>query len=117
MKRGREEEEFTENEIKKFHFACENGDVKEVQYFIDRGVDVNAKDDYKSSALHFAAQNGRDDIAKVLIENGAFVDIRTNLQNETPLHMACLDVAKVLLLNGADMNAVEIGRPSSKESH
>ena len=83
MKRG-SEEELKEKDIEKF-------------------VDAHGR-----NALNRAAEDGRDDIAKVLIQNGAEVNA-VNEDKRTPLHWAALnghvDVAKVLIQNGADMNA------------
>ena len=72
MKRGREEED--ENEIWRFFNACENGDVDIVQEFIERGFDLNAVHGDNRTALHYAAEYGRVDVAKVLIQNGAVID-------------------------------------------
>jgi ankyrin repeat protein len=60
------------------------------------------------SALGNAVRYGRKDIAELLIQSGADVNIR-NLSEDTPLHTACykgeLDVVKLLIEHGADVNA------------
>ena len=56
MKRGREEEEFDKNDIQRFIKACKDGDVKQVQNFIRRGIDVNLKHEFQRTALHYAAK-------------------------------------------------------------
>ena len=62
MKRGREEED----EFERFLEACgKYGDVKQVQDFIERGIDVNAVDRWiDGTALHKAARCGRVDVVK-----------------------------------------------------
>ena len=111
MKRGREEEEdFDENDIERFHEACKDGNVKEVQDFITRGINVNLKCTSKPTALHYAAVRGHVDVANVLIQNDA--DVNAVYKDKyTPLHCAArkghVDVAKVLIQNGADVNAVD----------
>lgn len=60
------------------------------------------------TALHMAARNNNLDIAKLLIENGADVNIQA-VDGFTPLHNACkkqaVDVIELLLKNNADINA------------
>ena len=61
----------------------------------------------KTNGQHFTSQlmNGHVDVAKVLIQNGA------DVKWWTTLHFAAekghVDVAKVLIQNGADVNAVD----------
>ena len=106
MKRGREE--FDDEDIKTFHHACVYRDMATVQEFIERGIDVNVKEEFKRTGLHRAAFYGNFDVAKVLIKNGADANA-VDKDNTTPLHCAAsnghVDVAKVLILNGADVNA------------
>ena len=48
---------------------------------------INMKDKDSNSALHIACAKGFEDIAIVLMEKGADVKSRNNM-NETPLHLA-----------------------------
>jgi ankyrin repeat protein len=66
------------------------------------------------SALHLAAFFGQIDAAKVLIERGAEVDIRSeNELANTPLHAAAAGrhfmVCELLISDGADVNAKQHG--------
>ena len=71
-----------------FFNDCELGKLDIVKDVIERGIDVvNVKDCYKRSALQFAALNGHVDVAKVLIQNGADVNA-VNEDKETALHYA-----------------------------
>ena len=63
----------------------------------------------KYTALHDAAQNGHVDVA-VLIENDADLNAVGGYFKETPLPRSSVrhvDVAKVLIRNGADLNSVD----------
>ncbi len=66
------------------------------------------------TALHYAGFFGKADVARILIESGASVDVYT--QNEfanQPLHAAAagrhLEVCRILLAAGADVNATQHG--------
>ena len=50
-------------------------------------IDVNIKDNFGDSALHFAATNNQLEILKLLIEKGANMNIQNNT-GSTPLHKA-----------------------------
>ena len=66
------------------------------------------------TALHFAAFFGKPEAAKVLLEHGASVDVytRNGFANQ-PLHAAAagrhIEVCRVLLAAGADVNATQHG--------
>jgi len=66
------------------------------------------------TALHFAAFFGKPEAAKVLLEHGASVDAYTrNPFANQPLHAAAagrhIEVCRVLLAAGADVNAIQHG--------
>lgn len=70
---------------------------------------INAKNDRGRAPLHVAAQNGQNDIVKLLISKGAEVDARSGWKY-TPLTLAAessrRDVVVTLLDSGADVRAV-----------
>jgi ankyrin repeat protein len=81
------------------------------ELLLARKAHVNAKEsDYAKTSLHFAAEGGHQDVAKLLLACKADVDARNKI-DATPLHLAALrghaDVAKLLLACGADINAKE----------
>lgn len=50
--------------------AISNGDIETVQTLVKKGVNVNAKDDTGSTALHEACYRGYVDIVRLLIDRG-----------------------------------------------
>jgi ankyrin repeat protein len=54
---------------------------------VEEGADVNAKDNDENSCLHFAFRGHHLDIVNLLLDNGAFADIKS--RNGTPLDLAC----------------------------
>jgi len=90
------------------HRAAARGDLGKVRELIERGADVNARDNSGGTPLHWAAGIGRLDVARLLIEHGAYVDARDNY-GWTPLHVAAywgyVEVARLLIEHGADVNA------------
>ncbi len=88
--------------------AAKNEDIKNVRELLANGADVDAKDKNGETALHWAACDGRVDVAKILIEKGADVDAKSNF-NETSLHKAAfyghVEVVKFLIENGVNVDA------------
>ena len=78
---------------------------------ISNGADVNIKDKYSWTALHFACQGFQTDIVRLLLENGADVDPQNNFGN-TPLGISLIScrgdvsLAKLLLKHGANKDIV-----------
>lgn len=67
---------------------------------------VNARDKYTYTPLHWAVQNGRQDITRFLLNNGASVNVTA--KGDTPLHLAVKggykEIIELLLAKGADVN-------------
>lgn len=83
--------------------------IDEVQDFLLNGVDVNSRDIFGDNAgLHWAARLGLAEMARLLIDNGADLNIR-NDEGFTPLHGAAGEGQKelvvILIAHGADVNA------------
>ncbi|CAG0899889.1 unnamed protein product, partial [Cyprideis torosa] len=78
-----------------------------VEVLIDNKADVNAKDRWGQTPLHFAAKHNRHSIAKVLLDNGADPNI-PDVFEQTPLHLATSkqneEVIKCLVANGARLD-------------
>ena len=86
--------------------ATINEDVQAVKFFAKSGVAiVNQKNIGGATALHIASRNGSVEIAKILIENGANVNVADN-EGWTPIMRAALsknpELIKIFLNVGAD---------------
>jgi ankyrin repeat protein len=92
------------------HQAIADRNIEAVKVHIQEGTDINQMGSYaiEGSALHVAVRSGQPDIARLLIESGAEVDIRDN-SDFTPLHNAAwngnLEMVKLLLDAGANITA------------
>ena len=97
------------------HTAAREGNLKEVRRQLAWGVNANKRHFFtRDTLLIEAADNGHMDVVKLLIENGADV----NLKGEAwygPLHAAAakghIEVVKILLENGADVNIFHQNKP------
>ena len=74
---------------------------------IEKGAEVNAKDEIGITPLHRASQRGHTDIAKSLIEKGADIT-----EQPTMAQLRCsasdyghIDIVKLLIEKGAEVNA------------
>lgn len=83
--------------------AAERGDLNSVKNMLERGVNPDAMNN-GWTALHFAAQSGRMEIMKILLEKGADIEARA-AGRVTPLYLAAVrgqvNAAALLLSNGA----------------
>ncbi len=83
-------------------------DASKVQDLTKRGADVNSKNNYGLTPLHFSSIENHIELAKLLLERGADVNSKNNY-GLTPLHFASmrndLELAKLLLDRGADVKA------------
>ena len=82
--------------------------IKIVREAIRLGADVNAKDKFGSTPLHYAALIGQARTVELLISKGADVNAKDDY-DWTPLHRAALngetETVELLILNGSDVNA------------
>jgi outer membrane protein assembly factor BamB len=68
--------------------AARSGDAKSVANLLERGVDVNARDEIGISALWLAASKGHLEVIGVVLKHRADPNSRDNIWYETPLSMA-----------------------------
>ncbi len=79
-----------------------------VTLLIQHGINVNARDNSGTTALHAAAWNGRIKIAALLLKNGAKLNLPGS-HGRTPLHVATvqgdINMIRLLVEFGADLNS------------
>ncbi|XP_064089251.1 poly [ADP-ribose] polymerase tankyrase-like [Macrobrachium nipponense] len=89
------------------HFAAGYNRVPIVEYLLQHGADVHAKDKGGLVPLHNACSYGHYEVTELLVRHGASVNV-ADLWKFTPLHEAAAkgkyDIVKLLLKNGADVN-------------
>jgi len=92
--------------------AAESGNVAMVKTELQRGVDVNTRDNvFGLTALHYAAHAGHREVAQFLLDAGANVNVTSRQADVTPLHIAVcqghIDVVELLVEKGAHVNAAD----------
>ena len=81
----------TREELNALIDAAKNGDIEAVNKHLAAGADVNAKDVDGTTPLHNAAVYGHNEVAELLIANGAEVNaiiVSGRNQGKTPLDLA-----------------------------
>ncbi|CAH1100030.1 unnamed protein product [Psylliodes chrysocephalus] len=100
---------FTEKGNTPLIMAAQMDHVDVIEYLHEKGANVNhSNNELKFTALHYAANNGYTKSTKRLLELGANIEAR-DARECTPLIKACswnfLETCKILVHNGADINA------------
>ncbi|CAL4164207.1 unnamed protein product [Meganyctiphanes norvegica] len=89
------------------HFAAGYNRVPIVEFLLQHGADVHAKDKGGLVPLHNACSYGHYEVTELLVRHGASVNV-ADLWKYTPLHEAAAkgkyDIVKLLLKHGADVN-------------
>ena len=70
--------------------AAGDGNIGKVRQLLDKGADVNGRNNSKDTALHYAASQGRTEVVAILVQKGADVNAQ-NHYLETPLHWAAFN--------------------------
>ncbi|CAH0559644.1 unnamed protein product [Brassicogethes aeneus] len=87
------------------HFAAGYNRVSVVEYLLQQGADVHAKDKGGLVPLHNACSYGHYEVTELLVKHGASVNV-ADLWKFTPLHEAAAkgkyEIVKLLLKHGAD---------------
>ena len=78
-----------------------SGNINIIREQLDKGVDVNAINESRQTALHVTQ---KEEIAQILIERGANVNARDDMEM-TPIFNKEVKIAEILLDAGADINA------------
>lgn len=85
--------------------ACK-GDLERVKTLVENGTDVNAKDEFGCTSLHWASLAYSPAVAEFLLAKGAEIDAKHHRWGLTPLmHAHALPVVELLVSKGADVHA------------
>jgi cytohesin len=91
--------------ISPLQIASQKGHAGVVKVLLAKGVDVDAVDDRRATALHCAAAFGRTEVVEELLANKAKVNV-VDEDGSAPLHRAAfgghLEIVRSLLSHGAD---------------
>ena len=98
--------------------AVKIGEIEVVRQHIDWGTDLNQTfvveggDWYGATPLHLAVAHDQENIARLILDNGADINIRANnLDGASPLAWAAflgkVRLTKILLDRGADVDALD----------
>uniref|UniRef100_A0A7S1PI38 Uncharacterized protein n=1 Tax=Percolomonas cosmopolitus TaxID=63605 RepID=A0A7S1PI38_9EUKA len=72
------------------HVAIHNEKEAIAQYLVHKGADLNAADSQGRTPLHEAVSSKNGELTRFLLNHGANVDVRTNIELYTPLHLAAI---------------------------
>ncbi len=90
-------------------FAAASDDVEQMGVFIDQGLNVNDRYRYGHTLLHIASMDGSINVVRLLLSEGALLDIEDSNGDTALFHAAGTDrfeIVKILLEAGATPNVV-----------
>lgn len=97
----------TDNERSPLYHACRNGHFECAEFLINKGVNLNRRNDSGDSPLSAAAHRGHSECVELLAQHGADMDL-PDYEGHTPLFLACneshLKCVVTLIEYGADVN-------------
>lgn len=106
-----------ENKRTMLMLSAFNGHRQIVKFLIDKGADLNMRDAINRTALMYASTGPFVSTVEILLKSGAEPNITDDEQNWTAAMMAAaegqLEVLKVLVNNGADLEMVDVDGESS----
>jgi ankyrin repeat protein len=92
-------------------WASAEGYEAVVRLLLEKGADLETKDEDGQTPLIWAARNGHEAVARLLLEKGAVLDAK-NEDGRTPLMLTAQNgheaVARLLLEKGADLEAKNV---------
>jgi len=91
-------------DVEELFEAATYGNVNQITRLLQQGINVNAANSERETALHMAAANGRYPAVIYLLNHGANINART-IKNWTPIHHATrfrkANIANYLMKKGA----------------
>lgn len=94
------------NQLLKATYDPRNG-IEKMKRILANGVDVNIKDKYGNTPLHFALEYGTYDSVLFLLENGADIEAKNN-RGVTPIHLSKdIKTTNLLVKKGADIYVMD----------
>ena len=85
--------------------ATKKGYVDIVKMLIIGGAQIDAKNSFGWTTLHFAAKYNQSMILEMLLKNGASVEVQNSI-GATPLHIAtCQNSVEISIHKGAKIDA------------
>jgi ankyrin repeat protein len=88
------------------------GDVERVSFLLKVWAEVEARDGWGWTALHFASLNDHEPVVRLLLDRGADMKARDSTAGWMPLHWASIQgrvaIVRLLLDKGADVTATTI---------
>ena len=91
------------------HFACKNGQISLIRNLLKDIVDINALNAKGLTPLHLTVIEGNIEVTKLLISEGANIEIKDSRSKSSPLLYACQNgrtkLLQLLLESGSDINA------------
>lgn len=85
-------------------------ELSTIQNQLEKGYDINQKDESNETLLHEASWSGNIELVKFLVEKGADINAQ-NSELKTPLHIASykgnLEIAKFLIEKKVNINALD----------
>eukprot|EP01006_Ploeotia_vitrea_P031166 TRINITY_DN63456_c0_g1_i1.p1 TRINITY_DN63456_c0_g1~~TRINITY_DN63456_c0_g1_i1.p1 ORF type:complete len:780 (-),score=84.61 TRINITY_DN63456_c0_g1_i1:1517-3856(-) len=103
-----------------FWAAVRTSNLEQLRHCTNQGADIDMfLDEQGLAPLHYACLRKDLEMAKLLLELGAHVEVKACPSNETPLHISCrdtvqhLEAVELLLSKGADGLAVVAASPNN----
>merc|ERR1711983_235120 len=104
------------------HQVAKIGYVKLMEFILNTSFDMNAKDRWGNTALHWACYNGRTETAQLIIKNSKDFGIDLNSKDDygsTAWHLACkngqTETAQLIIQNSEEFD-IDLNAKSSNGS-
>lgn len=101
-------------------WAAQHNRLECAKLLLQAAAHVNARGGFHGrAAIHHAAAEGHCDMIRLLLDHGAYVNIRSRHAKDTPLHWAAfrpgnVPAVKLLLDRGANPNAIGAAQPTGE---